>query len=224
MALVPVYKVVTSQFRVDTSSATDIPAGVLLTLGSDGKAVACDGDTQWAVGIAWDSVSQGVTSYTATSGSASSRNPKTSLSGAITIGSQGTSRRFTQNRVADSYNEALASGQITAVHSGGQFWTDQYEIIQANGSTVCNYTPAKRLYASGAGETAGDGEATIVQQGRFTDEASTTTQVVGFVVSAPTEYPSGVPGTDVGSQSGLNRFEGGNSLSFGTMLQFVSKV
>lgn len=218
MALITVYHVVASMFAVDAGSTTDIPQGVLLTLGSDGKAVACDGDTQYAVAVSADSRSAGVTSYTATSNSATSRDPKTSLTGAITIGSQGSTRRFTQNRVSDNYNEVLASGKITGYHSGGEFWTDQYEIIQANGSTVCSYTPAKRLYACGAGETAGTGEATIVQSGRFTDEASTTTQVVGFVIEAPTEYPSGVPGTGVNSKSGLSGFEGGNSISFGTML------
>lgn len=217
MALIPVYHVVASMFAVDAGSATDIPQGVLLTLGTDGKAIACDGASAWAVAVAADSRSAGVTSYTATSNASLSRNPKTSLTGAITIGSQGSTRRFTQNRVSDNYNEVLASGKITGYHSGGEFWTDQYEIIRSNGSTVCSYTPAKRLYASTV-ETPGTGEASIAQVGRFTDETSTTTQVVGFVVNAPTEYPSGVPGTGVNSKSGLSGFEGGNSISYGTML------
>lgn len=215
MALIPVFHVVATNMPIDANNATDIPMGLLVGLDANAQVAPCDGDTMWCVGLAADSRSTGITSFTAESGSALSRDPKTSYTGALGIGSFGAQQRFTQNRVSDDYNEVLASGKMTVYHSGGEFWTDQYELVQANGTTVCDYDPGDRLWPSGAGETAGSGEASTSREGRFTDELSTIAQVVGFVLQVPTAYPSGVPGTE----TGFNALpEGGNSLTWGTML------
>lgn len=223
MALIEVYHVVASQLPIDADAATDIPQGSIVSLNNNGQVVLCNGDDteQWPIGIAGDTRSTGITSFTPESGSSLSRNPKTSLTGALVIGSQGAQQRYPQNRVADNYNEVLASGKMTVYHSGGEFWTDQYEIIGSGGTSVLAYHPAMPLYSSGV-ETAGGtarGEPETASVGRFTTEPAANIEgvspIVGFVLTSPTAYPSGVPGTETGFNS---LPEGGNSLSWGTFL------
>ncbi len=220
MALIEVFHVVASQYPIDATNATDIPQGRLVTLDANAQVVlATDADAGGAaapIGIAGDSRSQGTTSFTPESGAPLSRNPVTSLTGALIIGAYGDGQRFTQNRVADNFNEVLASGKMTVYHSGGEFWTDQYEIIQADNATATTFTPATELFASsvGAGGAAG----------RFSDEASGVTDVisagsvVGWTLTSPTSYPSGVPGTGVNAVGFSALPEGGNSLAWGTFL------
>lgn len=228
MALIEVFHVVASELPIDPSD-NDIPQGSIVTLSEDGQVVLANGDGGanggWPIGIAGDSRSSGVTSFTPESGSALSRNPKSSLTGALVAGAGGQGQRFTQNRVADNFNEVLASGKMTVYHSGGEFWTDQYEVVRSNGTTVADYIPGTRLFASGSETQGGTGlEPESPSIGRFTDEAgggglNTPGDLrVGFTLTAPTAFPSGVPGVDVSFQSGLGGFEGGNSLSFGTFL------
>lgn len=216
MALQEVYHVVASRLPIDASVATDIPQGRLVGVGSTGLVTLALGSTVYAIGIAGDSRSQGVTSYTLESGSALSQNPTTSLTGALVMGAWGAEQRFTQNRVADNYNEVLASGLMTVYHSGGEFWTSEYEVVQFDRTTVCDYTPGTRLYASNA-ELASNPAGTDVASdgGKFTNEAGSLSQVVGFSLHEPTAYPSGVPGTGTPFQT---LPEGGNSLSWGQML------
>ncbi len=64
-------------------------------------------------------------------------------------------------------------------------------------------------------QTAGAGDVESNLGGRFTDEASTSGQIVGLTIHSPTDYPSGVPGTQT-AFSALP--EGGNSLTWGTFL------
>ena len=235
MALIEVFHVVASELPIDANDTTDIPQGLPVTLNTDGLVHTCDGDTEYVIGIAGDSRSQGITSYTPESGSSLSRNPTTSLEGALVIGHQnppaplgfgtGYTQRYTQNRVADNYNEVLASGKMTVYHSGGEFWTDQYELIQSDGATLAVYTPGTPLYAAGTAETVDAvNEPEGQLEGRFTDEASTIAQIIGYTLTAPTAYPSGVPGTTVGFNSGLGGLEGGNSLSYGTFLHVKLSV
>jgi hypothetical protein len=219
MALIEVFHVVASELPIDADNATNIPQGCLVGLNSSGQVTLCDGDTQRPIGIAGDSRSTGVTSYTPESNSALSRNPETSLEGALVLGALGASQRFTQNRVADNYNEVLASGKMTVYHSGGEFWTDQYELAQADGSTANTFAPGSVLYASGAGETIGtDAGEFLARHGRFTEEAGSVVNIAGLTLTSPLAYPSGVPGTNVGFDSGLGGQEGGNSIQWGTFL------
>lgn len=230
MALIEVFHVVASEIPINTAGA-NLPQGTIVAIDSSGLVIRCDGNstTQFAVGIAGDSLSTGVTSFTAESGSALSRNPTSSLTGALVMGARGTSHRFTQNRVADNYNETLASGKMTVYHSGGQFWTDQYELVQSDGTTLTTFHIGGRLYASRDAETVNaalepEGQAA----GRFTDQAggagTAGAEVLGITIAAPVDYPSGVPGTDVGFASSLGMGEGGNSLTWGRMLHVLLKI
>ena len=228
MAIQEVYHVVASRLPIDPSVATDIPQGRLVGLTTTGNVTLANGtgsNSIWAIGLAGDSRSSGVTSFTLESGSALSQAPKTTLTGALVMGAFGTQKRFTQNRVADNYNEVLASGMMTVYHSGGEFWTSEYETVRSNASTVCAYTPGTLLYASGV-EAAGGGSTADAAStgGKFTDEAGAivnglsggnTGQVVGVALAGPLAYPSGVPGTDTPFST---LPEGGNSLSWGQML------
>lgn len=221
MALIEVFHVVAGQFPVDATNATDIPQGRLVTLDTNGQvtlALDADGGGLAApVGIAGDSRSQGTTSFTPESGAPLSRNPTTSLTGSLVIGAYGDAQRFTQTRVADNFNEVLASGKMTVYHGGGEFWTDQYEIVDANGSDATTYTPATDLYATST--------STAADLGRFSDETIHATNdsrgaaaIVGQTLTSPTAYPSGVPGTGVNAVGFSALPEGGNSLAWGTFL------
>lgn len=222
MALIEVFHVVASELDIDATDATNIPQGRLVGLDANGQVVNADSTAgPLAIGIAGDTRSQGTTSFTPESGSSLSRNPATSLTGALVIGALGAQQRFTQNRIADNYNEVLASGKMTVYHSGGEFWTDQYELVQSGGTTVCTYVPGTTLGCSAAGDVAGGAEL-VSAPGRFTDEvADRAVQVVGYTLTAPSSYPSGVPGTEVGFTA---LPEGGNSLTWGTFLHVLLAI
>jgi len=219
MALIEVFHVVASSLPIDATADPEIPQGLCVSLDGNGNVTNANGDlaggdgTAHCIGIAGDSRSQGTTSFTPESGSALSRNPSTSLEGALVTGAYGAAQRFTQNHAADNYNEVLASGKMTVYHGGGEFWTDQYEVVRAGGTALAVYTPASNLYVSGveAGSSLDAGQ----RVGRFTDLESTQAQIVGRTLTAPTAYPSGVPGTDVGFTA---LPEGGNSLTWGNFL------
>lgn len=223
MALVEVYHVVANEIAIDAVNATNIPQGSLVGLDANGNCVIANEDASiLAVGLAGDSRSSGITSFTPESGSAQSRNPTTSMTGSLVIGAQGAQQKFTENHVADGYNEVLASGKMTVYQNGGVFWTDQYELTWAGGTTVADYTPGTHLYASGASETIGTAAGEFANPGgRFTDEVSSTAQVVGMTLRSPVAYPSGVPGTDTAFAA---LPEGGNSISFGTMLNLKLSI
>ena len=217
MALIEVFHVVASDILIDPDETTDIPQGCLVTLTDEGlvtiSAAAVGGEPNM-IGIAGDSRSTGVTSYTPESGSALSEDPATSLTGALVIGSLGGARRFTQNRIPDNYNEVLASGKMTVYHGGGEFWTDQY--LTAD-TAVPVYTPGSFLYPSDVEGTAG----------QFTDVAvgtNTAHNIVGITITAPTDYPSGVPGSGVNATGFTALPEGGNSLTFGSFLHVALRI
>lgn len=218
MALQEVFHVVASNLQIDANNSVDIPQGSLVSLDSNGKVVLADtGDSNlFPIGIAGDSRSTGITSYTPESGSALSSDPKNTLEGALVIGSLGAQQRFTQNRVADNYNEVLASGKMTVYHGGGEFWTDQYETLRDNGAAVASYTPAARLYSSNSTNINGS------NGGKFTDDEDSSGEVtkivVGHVLTSPTAYPSGVPGTGDNATGFSALPEGGNSMTWGTFL------
>jgi hypothetical protein len=220
MALIEVYHVVASNLPIDPDVTTDIPQGSIIGLNHDANVVFADAAAAvnvLPIGIAGDSRSTG-TSYTPESGSSLTRVPAVQTDGALIMGAYGAASRRTQNRVADQGNEVLASCKMTCYHSGGEFWTDQYELVQANAHDLCEYVPGELLYCSASDETVGAEEAaageTAARAGRFTDNP-VTNFIVGMTVQTPTAYPSGVPGTDVGFTA---LPEGGNSLSYGTFL------
>jgi len=231
MAVQPVHFVVASNIMINPSETPDIPQGSIVGLDpTDGYCVlAADTDTITPIGIAADSRSSGVTSYTLGSGSALSRNPKTSLTGALIAGAFDGQSRFTQVRVPDNYNEVFAAGKMSVYHSGGEFWTDQYETIDASGN-ACEFNWGDLLYTSPAQAAQVDGDTTDVASngGKFTctDPGGAHSLLCGIVLTPPTAYPSGVPGVptsttdttavDWGWDPQLP--EGANSLAWGTLL------
>ena len=91
-----------------------------------------------------------------------------------------------QNRVSDYNDETKASGKMTVYHSGGEFATDQFA------SNVASLVyPMVPLYArSGVLDTIGEGDGTAV--------------IVGYLTQVASQYPSGVPGTDVNGDMALS--------------------
>lgn len=241
MALVEVFHLVASELPINPSAATDIPQGsvVVLTSGLVETATATNlaTDTRNPIGLAADSRSQGTTSYTPESGSALNTHadyngdgeiedswtpadwdPK---KGALVMGAWGDQERFTQNRIADNYNEVFASGKMTVYHSGGEFWTDQF--LAVDGSTAQTYTAGQLVFM--AAGTAGK----ITAINPFTASATDAglygvmKNRVGVVLRSGADahgrgaidYPSGVPGTDT---PWLHLNEGGNSMTYGRFL------
>jgi len=229
MALIEVFHVVASQFPIDANNATDIPQGRLVTLTTAGEvqlsiaqATSAAGDAM-AVGIAGDSRSDGTTSFTPESGSPLNQQQgitkATALSGSLILGAYGDAQRFTQNRVADNYNEVLASGKMTVYHSGGEFWTDQYEILHDDdGATATTFTPGLRVFQSEAAITASNRGLFSDNQGGSNEAATGENLIVGVALTSPTGYPSGVPGTGPNAVGFTALPEGGNSLSWGNFL------
>lgn len=226
MALIEVFHVVASQYPITANSGTDIPQGRLVTLDANGEVqLAIDADTAtgpWPIGIAGDSRSDGVTSYTPESGNSLNvqdgavYTKATDLDGSLILGAYGDAQRYTQNRVADNYNEVLASGKMTVYHSGGEFWTDQYEVTNS-GAAATVFTPGFTVWSSSV----------ATNLGQFTDEASANNASgavndqnhrVGITLTSPTGYPSGVPGTGPNAVGFQALPEGGNSLAWGNFL------
>jgi hypothetical protein len=111
---------------------------------------------------------------------------------------------------------------MTVYHSGGEFWTDQYETIDVSGD-VCAFNYGNFLYTSPAqGAQAGAGGVVDVASngGKFTctDPGGALSRICGFVLDPPMAYPSGVPGTDTDF---LGLPEGGNSIAWGTFLHVL---
>lgn len=222
MALIEVFHVVASQYPVTTASTTDIPQGRLVTLDANGTVDLANIVTNtiaFPMGIAGDSRSDGTTSFTPESGSPLNTQQgltkATDLDGSLILGAYGDSQRFTQNRVADNFNEVLASGKMTVYHSGGEFWTDQYETTADTGGAATTFLPAGPVFTSKA--------STAANRGLFTDQSTAETgdgpgYLVGYTITSPTGYPSGVPGTGPSSVGFSALPEGGNSLSWGNFL------
>ena len=171
MALIPVYHVVPSFYPVDpdhNAVTSPIYMGHFVTLNSSGY-VAKATHTN-AIGIAGDTIASdaGYTPYAAD----------------IVISSAGHTRS-TSNRISDYFDETRGSGKMTVYHSGGEFWTDQYELL--------DYVPGDKAYCSTTGKLT-------------TSTVSDSTIQVGRIISGPQDYPSGVPGTDVSGSMALGSY------------------
>lgn len=88
-------------------------------------------------------------------------------------------KRFSQNRVSDFYNETLGSGLMTVYISGGHFLTDMID-------DSVTYTVGDRLLPM-------DNQTGLISNAT---SGGSNYRDVGFLVSGPTTYPSGVPGNN----------------------------
>ncbi len=162
MALIVEYHVIADMYPV---GATAIQAGMLVTLTAN-LVVPAAANGVTAIGVAGDSrlTSEGQT---------------TAYSDQVRIGAAGGATRYTENRVSDFYNEALASQKITVYNGGGKFWISEGLVDASAGIAATNLMQigaTDGFWASGAGNNANDH--------------------VGTAVGANQAYPSGVPGTD----------------------------
>jgi hypothetical protein len=202
MALKEVYTVIASNLPIDADTFGDtIPAGRIVSLNANGQVELPNALADIPFGITADAKAQAF--------SATVNNPE---SANLVMGSWHTttsgSTRWTQNRVADQYNETLASGLMTVYHGGGEFWTDQYATTTAAGG-VPTYAPGDILYFTNSTTNANVAAGLVIHAAA----ASESTWHVGAVIGEPQALPSGVPGTEV---------EG--SLSFGTFLHMVLNI
>lgn len=98
-------------------------------------------------------------------------------------------RPYWKNRASDPmFDETAASGMITVYHSGGKFATDIYVATTQHGA----YAIGDALYSSSTGI--------------LTNDSSFNAQVIGYVVTIPGPYMSGVPGTDINGDISLGTY------------------
>ena len=171
MALIEIQHVVADMYSVDPDWTDAIVEGMFVKLNASGFLVSCDVAGELAIGVAGDTQ--------ANTGGAVSGSSNTPYADELIVSANG-SKRWTQNRVSDFFDETLASGKITVYQSGGKFATDIYE------ATVEASVPGNLLYASANGKlttTAGAGN------------------MVGIVTSPVSEWDSGVPGIDTSKGS-----------------------
>lgn len=190
MALIPKYHTTVAMFPVDPADVTQLNAGgAALTYGIfQGMAVGLNSsgyvkkasNSVLPIGLAGDSVAVSA-SYSAYQDS-------------LLVSSAG-SKRSTQNRVSDYFNETLGSGLLSIYTGTGQFWTDMFV-------AGTSFTVGAAIKASNASPG-------------FFDVSGTPS--VGICASSPVTYPSGVPGVDGGSSSdysmGLNSYNGTGFIS-----------
>lgn len=185
MALIPKYHTTVAMFPVDPADVALINAGSSdLTYGVyAGQAVgltsggyvkhATNTSGILPIGLAGDSlaVSSAHTAY----------------QDSILISAGGT-KKTSQNRVSDYFNETLGSGLISVYTGTGQFWTDMYV-------SSASFTVGGKVYSAGV--------ATYIttNAGFLTNDSSSSANLIGICTSGPVQYPSGVPGVDGGSSS-----------------------
>jgi hypothetical protein len=191
MALIPKYHTTVAMFPVDpadvlalnngsTESTYWIVAGMAVGLNSSGY-VKKASNSVLPIGLAGDSlaVSAGHNAY----------------QDSILVSAAGT-KKSSQNRISDYFNETLGSGLLSVYTGTGQFWSD--------------------MFVAGASFTVGSAIKASNANPGFFDVSGTPT--VGICTSGPVVYPSGVPGVDGGSSSdysmGLNSYNGTGFISF----------
>lgn len=195
MALIPKYHTTVAMFPVDPADVSSLNSGgaagtyaiyqgMAVGLNSSGY-VKKASNSVLPIGLAGDSLAVS-TSYTAYQDS-------------ILI-SAGGSKKTSQNRVSDYFNETLGSGLISVYTGTGQFWTDMF----VSGTS---FTVGAVIKASNASPGFIDGSGT---------------PAVGICTSGPVKYPSGVPGVDGGSSSdysmGLTSYNAGEGF-IGILMQ-----
>ena len=191
MALIVLQHTVVDNFDVDptftVTSANRILAGSLVGLNSSGFVALAGnngGSGTQPLGIAGDSISD---EYKTTPYSADLIVGRGVKSGSSYLAP----KRWTSNRVSDFYNETLASGKMSVYTGAGRFATDQYVLTDS-------FTPGAKVYPNASG--------------LFTVSTGTSARPVGYVLTAPAEYSSGVPGVD-------DPTAGEGSMSLGKFLQ-----
>lgn len=185
MALIVIQHSVVDAFPVDptfvVTSTTRVLAGCLVGLNSSAF-LAKGSATVQPLGIAGDSISD---EY------------KTTAYGADLVVSPTGAKRWTQNRIDNAFNEALASGLMTVYLGSGKFATDQYVTSDSWSTNL-----GQKVYTD--------------PTGNFTLSSATNARPVGYVAAAPTDFPSGVPGVDAPSVL--------NSMSLGQYLTVIMSI
>lgn len=191
MALIPKYHTAVAMYPVDpadvaliNAGSSDLTygvyAGMVVGLNSSGY-VKKASNAQLPLGLAGDSLA-------AAAG-------HTAFQDSILVSSAG-SKKSSQNRVSDYFNETLGSGLLTVYIVGGEFYSDMF----AAGS---NFTVGGSVKASNANPG-------------FIDASGS--NGIGIATSGITQYPSGVPGVDGGSSSdysmALKSYNGTGFISF----------
>jgi len=176
MALIVEYHVVADMYPV---GGTAIIAGHIVALNAAGNIIPSP------TGGAVTAVSLGIAGDSALAAAGQT----TAYSAQLTMGSDGASNRWTENRVSDFYDETTASGKITVYHGGGKFWI-QNTLFDNDGATVA-INDLLAVSATVAGE--------------YLDTGTAGTEIA-IAVGVAQNYPSGVPGTTVDGSMTLGEY------------------
>jgi hypothetical protein len=203
MALIPKFHTAVAMFPVDpadvalinggSSDATyGIYSGMVVGLTSAGyikKATASNASpTILPIGIAGDSlaVSSGHSAF----------------QDSLVVNASGT-KKSTQNRVSDYFNEALGSGLLTVYIGSGEFYTDMF----LNSDT---FTVGAKVYANPTAAY------TTANAGLVTCSTTSNASQIGVLTTGKNGYPSGVPGgiNAADYSMPLNSYNGTGFISF----------
>src|ERR1035437_4112361 len=178
MALIVLHHTVVDNFDVDptfvVTSSNRMLAGSLVGLNSSGfvaRAGSVGASGVQPLGIAGDSLSDEYRTTAYSTELIAGRGVK------LSDGTYTAPKRYTSNRVSDFFNETLSSGKMSVYTGAGRFATDQY--VPSDSWTG---KQGVKVYSNSAG--------------LFTLSTGTSALPVGYVLMAPTEYSSGVPGVD----------------------------
>lgn len=179
MALIPKYHTAVAMFPVDPADVALINAGssdvtygiyaghvVGITSAGYCKKATGTGGAILPIGLAGDSMATaaGHSAYT----------------DSLVVNPGGT-RKSTQNRVSDYFNETLGSGLMTVYIGSGEFYTDMY-------LSTDSFTPGAKVYCNGIPTAYTTANAGLVAT------TSTTATQIGVLTTGINGYPSGVPG------------------------------
>jgi hypothetical protein len=198
MALIVLQHTVVDNFDVDpefeVTSSNRILAGTLVGLDSSGFVALAGNNGSSGVqplGIAGDSLSD---EYKTTPYSAELIVGRGVKSGSSYLAP----KRYTSNRVSDFFNETLSSGKMSVYTGSGRFATDQFVVTDPwSGAS------GAKVYSNASG--------------KFTTSTGTSARAVGYILKEPSEYSSGVPGTD-------SPTAGEGSMSLGSFLQIQLSI
>jgi len=181
MALIPKYHTAVAMFPVDpadvalinagSSDATyGIYAGQVVGLTSAGyikHATASNASpTILPIGLAGDSLASAA--------------GHTAYQDSLVVNPGGT-RKGTQNRVSDYFNETLGSGLMSVYITGGEFYTDMY-------LSSDTFTVGAKVYANPVAAY------TTASAGLVTCSTTSNASQIGVLTSGVAGYPTGVPG------------------------------
>ncbi len=192
MALIPRYHTAVGMYAIDPSDLTSLNAGTTTVEIHQGMVVGVN--SSGYIKKASGTGTGGIRPIGLAGDSFATASAHTAYSSSLVINPAG-SKKATQNRVSDYFNETLGSGMMTVYFGSGEFYTNMYESANVSGGSAQTWTTGSALYSSVAAST------TYGYVSPSSSVVGSLTPVqIGVITSYPVlaPFPSGVPGVEGG--------------------------